>query len=54
MPAFQNMSNTHNDIKFGKEVKTIIVVDVSLNSLRSEAKDKHILKNLEFPARVNE
>ena len=27
MPAFQNTRNAHNDIKFGKEVKTIMVVD---------------------------
>ena len=26
-PAFQNTTKAHNDIKFGKEVKTFIVVD---------------------------
>ena len=31
-PAFENTSKTHNDIKFGIEVKTILVVDISLNS----------------------
>ena len=29
----QRFSKTHNDIEFGKEVKTIIVVDIWLNSL---------------------
>ena len=28
------MSNTHNDIKFGKDIKTIIVVDTPLHSYR--------------------
>ena len=27
------MSNIHNDMKFGKDIKTIIVVDTSLHSL---------------------
>ena len=31
-PAFLNTSKTHNEIKFGKEVKTTIVVDTSLQS----------------------
>ena len=26
MPAFQNTRNSHNDIKFGKEVKAIIIL----------------------------
>ena len=26
-PAFQNTTKAHNNIKFGKEVKTFIVVD---------------------------
>ena len=36
LPVFKNKSKTHNDIKLGKEVKTIMVVDTSLHSLRSE------------------
>ena len=31
-PALQNTSKAHNDKKFGKEVKTIIPVGISLNS----------------------
>ena len=31
--AFQNTSKAHNDINFGKEVKTIMIVDTSLHSL---------------------
>ena len=31
-PAFKNTSKAHTDIKFGKEVKTIMVVDTSLYS----------------------
>ena len=31
--AFSNTNKTCNDIEFGKEVKTIIIVDKSLNSL---------------------
>ena len=29
---FYDMSKTYQDIKFGKKVKTIIVVDISLHS----------------------
>ena len=33
--AIQNTNKTHNDMEIGKEVKTIIVVDTSLHSLKS-------------------
>ena len=36
-PAFYNTSTTLTDIKFGKESKTIIVVDTSLHPLNLEA-----------------
>ena len=37
-PVFQNTSKTHNNMKIGKEVKTIIVVNTSLHSLTWEFK----------------
>ena len=33
--AIQNTNKTHNDMDIGKEVKTIIVIDTSLHSLKS-------------------
>ena len=52
-PAFENTSKTHNDIKSGEEVKTIIVVDISLlHSLKIQKKyfqfpsEKHCLDNI--------
>ena len=33
-PVFYNMSKAHNDIKFGKELQTIMVVETSLYSLK--------------------
>ena len=32
-PAFKNTSVTHNDLGFGKNEKTMTVVDISLHSL---------------------
>ena len=46
-PAFYNTSTTHNDIKFGKESKTIIVVDRSLHSLKHFHKYTYI-NNIPF------
>ena len=40
-PVFQNTSKTHNDIKFGKEVKPVIVVDISLHSLSQNYNKPH-------------
>ena len=37
---FLNTSKTHNDIKFCKEAKTVIVVDTWLNSLSKKQQDR--------------
>ena len=43
--AAPNTSKTHYDMKFGKEVKTIMVVNTSLHSLiRPVSRSDHYLK----------
>ena len=40
-PAFLNISKTHNDLKFGKEMKMFMVVDTSLLPLKWLIIHKH-------------